>query len=107
MRCVISLGGSWEAANCACDRRSANASYWVFPAFRGHGYAVRALVLLCTAASQVAGLNRLEVRISPDNGASRRVAESAAFMYAGAVQEEGRTGALSTMLSYVKEVGDP
>jgi RimJ/RimL family protein N-acetyltransferase len=85
---------------------SANASYWVFPIFRRHGYAVRALNLLCIAAQQVAGLNRLEVRISPDNNASRCVAERATFVYAGTVQEEARTGALSTMLLYVKEVGD-
>jgi RimJ/RimL family protein N-acetyltransferase len=86
---------------------SANVSYWLFAPFRGHGYAVRALNLLSTAARQVPGLNRLEVYISPDNDASRRVAEKAAFVHASTVEEELRTGVVRTMLVYVKDVADP
>jgi Acetyltransferases, including N-acetylases of ribosomal proteins len=82
---------------------SANVSYWLFPSFRGHGYAVRALSLLSDAANRVAGLNRLELRVSPENHASRRVAEKAAFACAGTVEEEVRTGVLRTMLFYIKE----
>ena len=83
---------------------SANVSYWLFPAFRGRGYAVRALDLLSAAASELAGLNRLEARISPDNHASLRMAERAAFVYAGTEQEKLPTGAFRTMLLYVKPV---
>jgi RimJ/RimL family protein N-acetyltransferase len=86
---------------------TANVSYWVFPASRGHGYAVRALNLLSIAARQLPGLNRLEARISPENGASRRVAEKAGFSYAGTAQEEVRTGLVRTMLVYAKEVANP
>jgi RimJ/RimL family protein N-acetyltransferase len=84
---------------------TANVSYWLFPSFRGHGYAVRALALLSAAARQVAGLNRLEARISPDNEPSLRVARKAAFTYAGTMQEKVR-GGLSTMRVYVKDIRD-
>jgi len=83
---------------------SANVSYWLFPEFRGRGYALRALDLLSAAAREVPGLKRLEVRISPDNRASLRVAEKAAFVYAGTEQEKHPTGAFRTMLLYVKPV---
>src|SRR6476469_6641634 len=67
----------------------------------------RALDLLSAAAREVPGLNRLEARISPDNRASLRVAEKAAFVYAGTEQEELPTGALRTMLLYVNPVRGP
>ena len=85
---------------------SANVSYWLFPSFRGHGYAVRALALLSDATSQITALKWLEARISPDNEPSLRVARKAAFTYAGTVQEKVR-GGLSTMHVYVKDVRDP
>lgn len=86
---------------------SANVSYWLFPAFRGQGYANRALNLLSAAAGRVGGLNRLEARISPENDASRRLAERAAFVYAGKVRKKPPTGAPSTMLVYVRDVVGP
>src|SRR5438270_13200599 len=58
---------------------SANVSYWVFPSFRGHGHALRAVSLLSAAAERIPGLHRLEVRIAPDNESSRRVAMKAGF----------------------------
>jgi RimJ/RimL family protein N-acetyltransferase len=84
---------------------SANLSYWVFPSFRGRGHAVRAVNLLCAASARIPELRRLEMRISPDNESSRRVAEKAGFSEAGTVQEKAWTGTVSTMLLYVKDVG--
>src|ERR1700722_2252072 len=43
------LMGGCEVRLLAADR--ANVSYWMFPAFRGRGYAARALALLVEAAA--------------------------------------------------------
>ena len=84
---------------------SASVSYWLFPMFRGRGYAVRALELLCAAATKVRGLDRLEARISPENHNSQRVVERVAFVSAGKMEQTAPTGARSTVLLYVREVG--
>jgi RimJ/RimL family protein N-acetyltransferase len=84
---------------------SANLSYWVFPSFRGRGFALRAVNLLSAAADAIPGLRRLEVRIAPDNESSRRVAVKAGFIESGRVKEKVRTGSFSTMLLYAREIG--
>lgn len=86
------------------SRSSANISYWIFPSFRGRGYALRAVTLLCGAAEAVDGLERLEARIAPDNEGSRQVAEKAGFQEAGTVEETAWTGAVSTMSFYVRPI---
>jgi len=69
---------------------AADVGYWVFPAFRGHGYAQRALELLCgTAAREIHGLAEISAHIEPDNGASLRAAEAVGFREAGQVIENG------------------
>ncbi len=83
----------------------ANVSYWVFPGFRGRGYAARALRLLCAAAAGIAEVDQLEAHIDPDNLASRRVAEAAGFSEAGVVEDESWAGELSTRVLYVLTVG--
>jgi RimJ/RimL family protein N-acetyltransferase len=83
---------------------SANISYWVFPSFRGRGHAVRMVDLLCAAAGQVPGIKRLEIRVSAENEQSRRVADKAGVVETGTVEEKAPTGAVSTMLLYVKDV---
>jgi RimJ/RimL family protein N-acetyltransferase len=82
----------------------ANLSYWLFPAFRGRGYAVRAVAMLCRAAASVEGLRWLKARIAPDNASSRRVAEKAGFVAAGMVEEKAWTGVTSLMMLYVRPV---
>lgn len=82
----------------------ANVSYWVFPSFRGKGYAARALRLLCAAAAEIADMRRLEAHIDPDNLASRRVAEAAGFGEAGVVEDKSWAGELSTRMLYVRAV---
>jgi len=70
----------------------ADLGYWVYPRFRGHGYARRGLLLLCEAAAgALAGLAELSVHIESDNLASRRTAEAAGFHAAGSVIENGVT----------------
>jgi RimJ/RimL family protein N-acetyltransferase len=86
---------------------SANVSYWIYPPFRGRGYALRAVTLLCRAAKGVEGLERLEARIAPDNTRSHRVAEKAGFKKAGTVEERAWTGAVATMNLYVRPVRKP
>jgi RimJ/RimL family protein N-acetyltransferase len=70
--------------------QQADVGYWVYPAFRGNGYARRALVLLCAAARDgIAGLTDVSAHIDADNLASRRTAEAAGFVEAGTVEENG------------------
>jgi RimJ/RimL family protein N-acetyltransferase len=76
----------WPSAECA------DVGYWVYPSFRGQGYALRGLRLLCdTAASAIDGLAELSAHIEPDNPASLRSAEAAGFRAAGSVVENGVT----------------
>ncbi|HZZ34229.1 MAG TPA: GNAT family protein, partial [Caulobacteraceae bacterium] len=97
------LMGGCELRVLAEDR--ANVSYWVFPAFRGHGYATLALALLSDAAAGIAGLRQLEAHIDADNFASHRAAERAGFHRAGTVEDEAWTGATSTRLLYLRTLG--
>jgi RimJ/RimL family protein N-acetyltransferase len=57
----------------------ARVGYTVHPAFRGRGYAARAVRLLAPWTFDVAGLNRLELGAKVENVASQRVAISAGF----------------------------
>ncbi len=84
--------------------RSANVSYWVYPAFRRKGFAARALALLYAAATHIEGLERIEAHVAPDNLASRRVAERAGFIEVGSVLETSWTGATTTMSLYTRSM---
>lgn len=87
----------------------ANLSYWVFPAFRSRGHAIRALMLLSeAAAAAIEDLQHLEAHVDADNRASRRVAERAGFVEAGVVMDEARDGAPSNRILYIRPVAsDP
>lgn len=63
--------------------RSAEVGYWVAAAWRGQGLATRAVCLLSAWALDQAGLERLELFASPENGASQRVAERAGYTREG------------------------
>ena len=70
--------------------QQADVGYWVFPAFRGRGYARRALVLLCPAAfDSIEDLVEISAHIEPDNAASLQTAAAAGFREAGSVVENG------------------
>jgi RimJ/RimL family protein N-acetyltransferase len=83
---------------------AANLSYWIFPAYRRRGFASRALNLVAAAAEGIPGLSRLELRIAPDNLASRRVARKAGFSLVGSETATGPTGTASTVDVFVKDV---
>jgi RimJ/RimL family protein N-acetyltransferase len=69
---------------------AADVGYWVFPAFRGRGYARRALTLLCEAvAREIDGLVEISAHIEPDNVASLRTAAAVGFRETGSVVENG------------------
>lgn len=61
----------------------ADVGYGVLPAFRGRGYAARALRVLAGWTFEEAGYARLELGVKPGNAASRAVALSGGFMPEG------------------------
>ena len=70
----------------------AEMSYWVFPTFRGRGFASRAVGLACEWAFAELGVERMEVYVEPDNGASRSAALRAGFTEEGVLRKRGRIG---------------
>ncbi|CAN7268818.1 GNAT family N-acetyltransferase [Phenylobacterium sp. LjRoot164] len=92
------LVGGCELRLAASD--SADVSYWVFPAFRGRGYARRALTLLCQAAAQLDEVCWAEARIDADNLASRRAAERAGFVETGTVHDRAASGETTRRVLY-------
>lgn len=92
------LVGGCELRLAAPD--SADVSYWVFPAFRGQGYARRALALLCQAAAKLDDVDWAEAHIDADNLPSRRVAERAGFIETGVVNDQAPSGELVPRVLY-------
>ena len=62
-------------------------SYWIFPEYRGHGYAARAMRLVVEYAFEHFGIERAEVDIEVDNHASRGVARQAGFVEEGVLRK--------------------
>jgi RimJ/RimL family protein N-acetyltransferase len=65
------------------DYRIAEVSYFVRASARGRGLATRAVRLVARWAFDDLEIERLELRVHPNNRASRRVAERAGFRYEG------------------------
>jgi RimJ/RimL family protein N-acetyltransferase len=65
------------------DEGCAEIAYWVTPAARGRGTAVRAVVTLSEWALGALGLHRIDLQHSVANPASCRVAEKAGYTYEG------------------------
>ena len=65
------------------DARTAELGYVVAPAARGRGVATEGLRRLTEWAFDEAGMFRLELMISVENGASRRVAERCGYVREG------------------------
>jgi len=59
--------------------RSADVSWWIFPAHRGCGFASRAVRLMVRYAVDTLAVRRFVAFIEPDNLASRGVARNAGF----------------------------
>jgi RimJ/RimL family protein N-acetyltransferase len=85
----------------------ANVSYWIYPLFRRQGHAARAMRLLLAAAPAIAGLRIIEAHVSPDNLASRRLAENLGFTESGTVEETAWHGGVSTMVRYELALPSP
>lgn len=66
--------------------RSAELGYVVLPSFRGRGVATEALRLLTAWAFSELGALRLELLISVDNDASKRVAERCGYVHEGVLR---------------------
>src|SRR5580658_1246659 len=81
MRLNGALIGGCELQRPAHD--SGQVSYWTYPAWRGKGYAARALALLCDAAANLEGVARIRAHIEPDNLASRGVVTRCGFIPSG------------------------
>jgi RimJ/RimL family protein N-acetyltransferase len=64
----------------------ANLGYWVRTSATGHGYATRATRLLARHALDDLGLARVEIMMSVDNDASRRVAERVGARHEGVLR---------------------
>lgn len=64
----------------------AGIGYWVVPSARGRGTATRAVMLVSSWALDVAGIERVEAWVEPDNEASRRVLTAAAFAQEGVLR---------------------
>lgn len=98
------LVGGCELRLAAPD--SADVSYWVFPSFRGKGYARRALTLLCQAAAKLDDVDWAEAHIDADNLPSRRVAEHAGFIETGVVKDQAPSGDLVPRVLYTLALRD-
>jgi RimJ/RimL family protein N-acetyltransferase len=70
----------------------AEMSYWVFPPFRGRGYASRAVRLACEWTFAELGVERMELYVEPDNAASRSAALRAGFIEEGVLRARERFG---------------
>lgn len=75
------------------DRGAAAMSYWVFPLFRGRGYATRAAGLVCDYAFGELELTLIELHIAADNTASRAVARRVGFVEHPGPAIQGELGA--------------
>jgi RimJ/RimL family protein N-acetyltransferase len=69
--------------------RVTEVSYAVAPEARGFGVAAEAVVALTIALVLEHGFQRVELRVTPGNTASRRVAEKAGFTYEGLLRNAG------------------
>jgi len=74
------------------EKGVAHLSYWVFPQFRGRGFATRGLRLVSAWALTELGVERLELYIEPANEASRAVARAAGFVERGVRRQHERIG---------------
>jgi RimJ/RimL family protein N-acetyltransferase len=92
---------------CELQRRhadTAHVSYWLYPAFRGRGYASRGLALLCAEAAKIDGIETIQAEIAADNLASRGVALRNGFVQDGTVTDKTWMGVVVTLDRYMRPV---
>ncbi|MFY1673676.1 GNAT family N-acetyltransferase [Plantactinospora sp. WMMB334] len=64
----------------------AGLGYWLIPSARGRGITTRAVRMASSWALDVAGMERVEAWVEPDNEASRRVLTAAGFEQEGVLR---------------------
>ena len=74
----ISMGGIILGA-----LRGAHIGYWIDRSYAGRGYTTQAVNLLTEYGFSVLALHRIEIKLRPENAASRRVAEKAGYVFEG------------------------
>ncbi len=74
----ISLGGVIYGA-----MRSGHIGYWIDRNYANRGFTTQAVNLLTEFAFKKAMLHRVEINLRPENGASKRVAEKAGYVFEG------------------------
>jgi RimJ/RimL family protein N-acetyltransferase len=90
------------------EGRQAEAGYIVAPSARGRGVAVRALVLLTEWAFEELALERIELRITPENAASIKVAERAGYVREGVLRSvHFKQGQRTDLVLYARLKSDP
>lgn len=67
-------------------------SYWLFPEFRGEGYATEALALLLAHAFDELGLHRVSAHVFAENDASRELLDRLGFAHEGTTREARISG---------------
>ena len=72
------------------DAEIGELSYVRLSAYRGRGFASRAVRLACDYAFAEPGIERMELYIEPDNLASRGVARNAGFVEEGVLRKQGK-----------------
>ena len=63
--------------------RGAHIGYWIDRRFANRGFTTQAVEMLTKYGFDELGLHRIEINLRPENGASRRVAEKAGFIFEG------------------------
>ncbi|MGV9614011.1 GNAT family N-acetyltransferase [Nocardia xishanensis] len=79
----IRIGRSYLAAG------QADLTYGIYPAWRGHGYATKAVILGCRYLARTGLAEEVVLRIDPANAASVGVARRARFHYLRSSDEPG------------------
>jgi [ribosomal protein S5]-alanine N-acetyltransferase len=74
----ITLGGIIYGA-----LRGAHIGYWIDRRFANRGFTTQAVEMITAYGFNELGLHRIEINLRPENGASRRVAEKAGYIFEG------------------------
>jgi RimJ/RimL family protein N-acetyltransferase len=70
------------------QRNAGEAFYWIGAPARGRGFARAALALVVRYAFEHVGLERVELKIDPENFASQSVARASGFTYEGTLRSD-------------------
>lgn len=98
VRSDTDLLGSLDAKRVDWRAQTLELSYWAAPRHRGRGIMTASVRVLASWLISSLGFQRIELRISPENAASRTVASRAGFTREGTARNAGFTDAGRTDL---------